>query len=224
MAPLRCSHSSCWAWAAKQPASARASRAPKQPLALQRALPTRAPWLPLDALLAIAASVLVQPAFGPAWKSGLAERENCRCIPETRVFAAPCVLFASAPGSLEGGRGPHGRRETPMAPQRRRVAVPPCSCSRSWRRRTLAAAGGAHVVVPLLPCAPRAIALANKSFPLSGARNLLNNFASLRFRAFGRDYRAFWSYWGLSPGPSACEADVIPLHHVPLSDGQGSFC
>ena len=23
-----------------------------------------------------------------------------------------------------------------------------------------------------------------------------------------------WTHWGLSPGPSACEADVIPLHHV----------
>ena len=26
-----------------------------------------------------------------------------------------------------------------------------------------------------------------------------------------------WTHWGVSPGPSACEADVIPLHHVPLS-------
>ena len=25
-----------------------------------------------------------------------------------------------------------------------------------------------------------------------------------------------WTRWGLSPGPSACEADVIPLHHAPL--------
>ena len=25
-----------------------------------------------------------------------------------------------------------------------------------------------------------------------------------------------WTHWGLSPGPSACGADVIPLHHVPL--------
>ena len=24
-----------------------------------------------------------------------------------------------------------------------------------------------------------------------------------------------WTHWDLSPGPSACEADVIPLHHVP---------
>ena len=26
-----------------------------------------------------------------------------------------------------------------------------------------------------------------------------------------------WTHWGLSPGPSACGADVMPLHHVPLS-------
>ena len=25
-----------------------------------------------------------------------------------------------------------------------------------------------------------------------------------------------WTCWGLNPGPSACEADVIPLHHKPL--------
>ena len=24
-----------------------------------------------------------------------------------------------------------------------------------------------------------------------------------------------WTHWELNPGPSACEADVIPLHHVP---------
>ena len=26
---------------------------------------------------------------------------------------------------------------------------------------------------------------------------------------------AKWTHWDLNPGPSACEADVIPLHHVP---------
>ena len=25
-----------------------------------------------------------------------------------------------------------------------------------------------------------------------------------------------WTHWGLNPGPSACGADVIPLHHVPV--------
>ena len=25
----------------------------------------------------------------------------------------------------------------------------------------------------------------------------------------------YWTHWGLNPGPSACRADVIPLHHVP---------
>ena len=28
-----------------------------------------------------------------------------------------------------------------------------------------------------------------------------------------------WTHWDLNPGPSACEADVIPLHHVPLDAG-----
>ena len=27
-----------------------------------------------------------------------------------------------------------------------------------------------------------------------------------------------WTYWGWNPGPSACEAGVIPLHHVPHED------
>ena len=26
---------------------------------------------------------------------------------------------------------------------------------------------------------------------------------------------SIWTHWDLNPGPSACEADVIPLHHVP---------
>jgi hypothetical protein len=28
-----------------------------------------------------------------------------------------------------------------------------------------------------------------------------------------------WTHWDLNPGPSACEADVIPLHHVPICIG-----
>ena len=32
-----------------------------------------------------------------------------------------------------------------------------------------------------------------------------------------RECHHAWTCWGLSPGPSACEADVIPLHHMPLS-------
>ena len=30
-----------------------------------------------------------------------------------------------------------------------------------------------------------------------------------------RSNHKYWTHWGLNPGPSACEADVIPLHHVP---------
>ena len=32
-------------------------------------------------------------------------------------------------------------------------------------------------------------------------------------------YILIWTHWDLNPGPSACEADVMPLHHVPLEDG-----
>ena len=28
-----------------------------------------------------------------------------------------------------------------------------------------------------------------------------------------------WTHWDLNPGPSACESDVIPLHHVPVWQG-----
>ena len=31
-----------------------------------------------------------------------------------------------------------------------------------------------------------------------------------------------WTHWDLNPGPSACEADVIPLHHVPHMDGRAT--
>ena len=26
-----------------------------------------------------------------------------------------------------------------------------------------------------------------------------------------------WTHWDLNPGPSACKADVIPLHHEPAA-------
>ena len=40
----------------------------------------------------------------------------------------------------------------------------------------------------------------------------------------GSYQEARWTHWDLSPGPSACEADVIPLHHVPprIRNPQGS--
>ena len=33
-----------------------------------------------------------------------------------------------------------------------------------------------------------------------------------------------WTHWGLNPGPSACEADVIPLHHEPNGYCLGVEC
>ena len=35
--------------------------------------------------------------------------------------------------------------------------------------------------------------------------------------------RQMWTHWDLNPGSSACEADVIPLHHVPR-DGSCRNC
>ena len=34
--------------------------------------------------------------------------------------------------------------------------------------------------------------------------------------AAAADLTRQWTQWDLSPGPSACGADVIPLHHVPV--------
>ena len=40
--------------------------------------------------------------------------------------------------------------------------------------------------------------------------------------------KQIWTHWDLNPGPSACEADVIPLHHEPnmhrgVLDWNGAF-
>ena len=32
-----------------------------------------------------------------------------------------------------------------------------------------------------------------------------------------------WTHWGFNPGPSACKADVIPLHHVPSEPFLSAF-
>ena len=37
-------------------------------------------------------------------------------------------------------------------------------------------------------------------------------------QARGFECRSPWTRWGLNPGSSACEANVIPLHHVPVAD------
>ena len=38
----------------------------------------------------------------------------------------------------------------------------------------------------------------------------------LFFFAFWNKMVQVWTHWNLNPRPSACEADVMPLHHVPL--------
>ena len=32
-----------------------------------------------------------------------------------------------------------------------------------------------------------------------------------------------WTHWDLNPGPSACEADVMPLHHAPVYAARPRF-
>ena len=57
-------------------------------------------------------------------------------------------------------------------------------------------------------CAPGA-------WPIASVKRL----GRVRFKASGEDhfrkYDKKWTHWDLNPGPSACEADVIPLHHEP---------
>ena len=46
---------------------------------------------------------------------------------------------------------------------------------------------------------------------LASAQDTYGNIAEQNFDK--------WTHWDLNPWPSACEADVIPLHHVP-SEGR----
>ena len=45
-------------------------------------------------------------------------------------------------------------------------------------------------------------------------------FVCLMVYFFGKfaDSATKWNRRGLNPGPSACKADVIPLHHIPIFD------
>jgi hypothetical protein len=47
------------------------------------------------------------------------------------------------------------------------------------------------------------------------AKRLLRSKAARNARTKRQNGDKQWTHWGLNPGPSACEADVIPLHHVP---------
>ncbi len=47
----------------------------------------------------------------------------------------------------------------------------------------------------------------------------------LFLRVQRKTWFAKWTHWDLSPGPSACGADVMPLHHVPLElSWQNTMC
>ena len=68
------------------------------------------------------------------------------------------------------------------------------------------------------PCAPMCV-----PSQVNSIHNYLGNFraAPLHEVSLGTSCRRgsdaiwVWTHWGLSPGPSTCEADVLPLHHLP---------
>ena len=72
------------------------------------------------------------------------------------------------------------------------------------------------------PCARMPLSSAVKTIGSRQFRSAPTQLPPRRFCKSGRHSstqasitKAAWTHWDLSPGPSACEADVIPLHHVP---------
>ena len=60
----------------------------------------------------------------------------------------------------------------------------------------------------------RTSALSWRLRPLGHAATLYNKFLT-DSKNVELVNRTAWTHWDLNPGPSACEADVIPLHHEP---------
>ena len=114
-----------------------------------------------------------------------------------RSVMAPCR--ASTPRGHGGQEGPRGR----------------------------AAAGTGYDVIswwvaglPLGICAPTCDPRAWLGFPLasSGCCNCGRRpkcMPTLHAPTHASPVAQLWTHWDLNPGPSACEADVMPLHHVP---------
>ena len=78
------------------------------------------------------------------------------------------------------------------------------------------------LVVVLLSLAPRFLCLANISLGIFRKQNKHSEHNRIATRQLWSNESAIiyrccktWTHWGLSPGSSACEADVIPLHHEP---------
>ena len=65
-------------------------------------------------------------------------------------------------------------------------------------------------VFPKLQRTEQAVAFLLKTF--CGIKHILSRWIFL----LTRQQRKVWTHWDLNPGPSACEADVIPLHHEPM--------
>ena len=100
------------------------------------------------------------------------------------------------------------RSLTAKAPENRRLTPKQETSSSSSHPFPGATADGRNL-------APPGMALKGIFSTSAGARRISE--PSRRAWAMVRSCRfCTWTHWGLSPGPSACGADVIPLHHVPL--------
>ena len=111
---------------------------------------------------------------------------------------------ASANPSIATIRGCVHNRRPCAAPQNPILRVP---CTRigktpGRRNRTPASLNAPRVEVSSehQPDSSRHACLFSKKC----LSNLIHNFATEK-----------WTHWDLNPGPSACEADVMPLHHAP---------
>ena len=80
-------------------------------------------------------------------------------------------------------------------------------------------AAGCSGLASCLPRRPRLKTLGANRDPHSrhGLRKAEGRSASRASKGFGapRQWPQKWTHWDLNPGPSACGADVIPLHHEP---------
>ena len=71
-----------------------------------------------------------------------------------------------------------------------------------------------HLVIPTQYCPRPVVAICMRQIDLHPPNNdcpTVSSFLMDQSRAHG----CRWTHWGLNPGPPACLAGVMPLHHVP---------
>ena len=162
---------------------------------------------------------------GLSLKGATLGEPGCRPLNRTNRLD---VIYYLRPGQLT-----LMRPVRPCYPAARRLCASP-SCASSSSRLLHPPPRSPHSpVMPLSPSSSQSHSLFH--FPqavhaaVDGQGEVLEQLLQLedvaaQFVAARRDARCSdrlsiwtWTHWGLNPGPSACEADVIPLHHVPLT-------